>query len=164
MPQNDKYPPLNLPPARLRYRTETDGLVRVYDPLRDRFVALTPEEWVRQHFTAWMTGSMGYPSSLMGNEVSLKLNSTSRRCDTVLFSHRGLHPLMIVEYKAPCIEITQRVFDQIARYNMVLNARFLAVSNGLRHFICEVDSHSTSYRFLSSFPTYSQLISYLSEP
>lgn len=158
MTDREKYPALNLPAAQLSLRECPDGILRVHDPLRGRYVALTPEEWVRQHFTAWMTGVMGYPSSLMGNEVSLRLNGTSRRCDTVLFSRQGLLPLMIVEYKAPHIEITQKVFDQIARYNMVLHARFLCVSNGLRHYICEISPDSSSYRFLRSFPTYAQLL------
>ena len=97
-----------------------DGVERVLDPLRGKWVALTPEEWVRQHFVAHLTENLGYPAALMGNEVPLTLNGTSRRCDTVLFSSEGLRPVMIVEYKAPHVEITQRVFDQIVRYNLSL--------------------------------------------
>ena len=150
-------PPLNLPAAQLQCKICDDGVRRVYDALRRKFVALTPEEWVRQHFVAYMTGELGYPAALMGNEVGITLNGTSRRCDTVLFSRNGLVPLMIVEYKAPHIEITQRVFDQIVRYNMVLHARWLVVSNGMRHFCCEIDYEKRGVRFLPNVPRYAEL-------
>ena len=145
-----EQPPLHLPPVDLRLRME-GKLLKVFDPLRRKYVALTPEEYVRQHFTAWMTESLGYPASLMNNEVSLRLNDTLRRCDTVVFRSDGT-PCVIVEYKAPTVAVTQSVFDQIARYNMVLHSRFLIVSNGLRHFCCELDYEKDSYRFLPHIP------------
>lgn len=132
-------------------------ILKVFDPLRRKYVALTPEEYVRQHFTAWMTDSLGYPASLMNNEVSLKLNDTSRRCDTVVFRSDGT-PAVIIEYKAPTVAITQNVFDQIARYNMVLQSRYLIVSNGLRHFCCEMDYENDNYRFLPQIPVWTALI------
>lgn len=145
-----KHPPLNLPLVELRLRM--DGkILKVFDPLRKKYVALTPEEYVRQHFTAWMTDKLGYPASLMGNEVSLTLNNTRRRCDTVVFRSDG-SPSMIVEYKAPTVAITQDVFDQIARYNMVLHSRYLIVSNGIRHFCCEMDYDNETYTFLPNIP------------
>ena len=147
-----EQPPLNLPPVELRLKMEGKKL-KVFDPLRKKYVALTPEEYVRQHFTAWMTESFGYPASLMNNEVSLKLNDTSRRCDTVAFRSDGT-PAVIVEYKAPTVAITQDVFDQIARYNIVLRSRFLIVSNGLRHFCCEMDYDKDTYRFLPNIPVW----------
>ena len=146
---NEK-PPLNLPPVELRLRLEGKHL-KVFDPLRAKYVALTPEEYVRQHFTAWMTEHLGYPGSLMKNEVSLILNDTRRRCDTVVFRGDG-SPAVIVEYKAPTVTITQDVFDQIARYNIVLRSRFLIVSNGLRHFCCEMNYEKDTYRFLPRIP------------
>ncbi len=129
-------------------------ILKVFDPLRQKYVALTPEEYVRQHFTAWMTDYLGYPASLMNNEVSLSLNNTKRRCDTVVFHSDG-SPLMIIEYKAPTVAITQKVFDQIARYNIVLHSRYLIVSNGLRHFCCRMDYDKDSYAFLPQIPTWS---------
>ena len=128
-------------------------ILKVFDPLRGKYVALTPEEYVRQHFTAWMTESLGYPASLMDNEVSLRLNDTSRRCDTVVFRPDGT-PSVIVEYKAPTVAITQEVFDQIARYNIVLRSHYLIVSNGLRHFCCEMDYEKETYRFIPRIPTW----------
>lgn len=151
-----EQPPLNLPHVDLRLRVE-DDLLKVFDPLRRKYVALTPEEYVRQHFTRWMTEALGYPSTLMNNEVSITLNKTKRRCDTVVFRSDG-SPAMIVEYKAPTVEITQSVFDQIARYNMVLHSRYLVVSNGLRHFCCEMDYENDSYKFLPEIPKWSRQI------
>lgn len=153
-------PPLNLPPAQLRVKLCPDGIWRVFDPLRDKFVALTPEEWVRQHFVAYMVSSLGYPGALMANEVSLTFNGTRRRCDTVLFSKKDVRPVAIIEYKAPDVEITQKVFDQIARYNLVMGASMLIVSNGIRHFCCmrQDSGGSLSYRFLREIPSYETLL------
>lgn len=154
----DQLPQLSLPcPADIRIATGDDGVRRIFDPLRGKYVALTPEEWVLRNFTAWLIDELGYPAALMGNEVSLTLNNTRRRCDTVLYFPDGRRPRMIIEYKAPHIEITQSVFDQITRYNMVLQAPYLAVSNGLRHYCLHVDYAARRAAFLSSFPAYSGL-------
>lgn len=152
---NPSQPPLNLPPADLHTRIE-GKILKVFDPLRKKYVALTPEEYVRQHFTAWMTGTLGYPASLMGNEVAITLNDTRRRCDTVVF-RRDSTPLMIVEYKAPTVVIDQNVFDQIARYNMVLRSRYLVVSNGFNHYCCEMDYEGDTYRFLPEIPKWEEI-------
>ena len=149
-------PPLNLPLVELRFRME-DKILKVFDPLRKKYVALTPEEYVRQQFTAWMTGYLGYPASLMSNEVSLSLNDTKRRCDTVVFRSDG-SPAVIVEYKAPTVAITQNVFDQIARYNMVLRSSYLVVSNGLLHYCCKMNYDNNSYSFLPNIPVWSSNI------
>lgn len=150
------YPPLELPPARLELREGCGcNRLQVYDRCRDRWTALTPEEWVRQHFVAMLVNVKGYPSGRIANEVSIELNSTSRRCDTVVFD-RSKRPSMIVEYKAPSVAISQSVFDQIVRYNMVLRARYLVVSNGLHHYCCEIDYSTASYRFLPDIPAYAE--------
>lgn len=152
MNEEIEWPGLNLPRTELKLIKE-GGLVKVWDSLRKKYVALTPEEYVRQHFVAWMIGSLGYPSSIMNNEVQIRLNDTRRRCDTVVFRPDG-SPLMIVEYKAPTVTITQAVFDQIARYNMVLKADYLVVSNGLHHFCCRMDYEGETYSFLAQIPNY----------
>ena len=146
------YPPLNLPAAELNIQQE-DGVATVFDPLRRRRVRLTPEEWVRQHFTAFLVQHKGYPAGLLGNEVSLTLNGMSRRCDSVLY---GLdrQPRMIIEYKAPTVALTQKVFDQVWRYNMVLRVEWLIVSNGLQHIICHLDKESGTYAFQAQVPDY----------
>lgn len=146
------YPPLNLPPAPLKIKRGDDyRRAKVFDPQRRRWVALTPEEWVRQHFVAMLITTKGYFAGSIANEVSITLNETARRCDTVVYD-RTKSPLMIVEYKAPSVEITQEVFDQIVRYNMALHARYLVVSNGLHHYCCEIDYGAGTYSFLPDVP------------
>ena len=98
----------------------------------------------------------GYPQSLMANEVQLKLNGMGRRCDTVVYD-RTLRPRVIVEYKAPSVSITQKVFEQICRYNMVLQVDYLIVSNGLAHYCCRIDYSTRSYTFLQEIPEYKDL-------
>ena len=153
---DDTMRPLNLPPYNAPVRRLPTGEVQIYDPLRRKWLVLTPEEWVRQHFTAYLAGAKGYPAALMNNEVALTLNGTRRRCDTVVFDRYG-RPLVIVEYKAPRITVTQQVFDQIVRYNMVLHARYLVVSNGLAHYCCRIDYDTHSYAFLKDIPSYPEI-------
>lgn len=147
--------PLNLPsyPAKIQQR---NGKNVIFDPLRKKYVALTPEEWVRQHFVHLLTEHKGYPKGLLANEIQLDLNGTKKRCDTVLFN-KDLSARMIVEYKAPNVEITQAVFDQITRYNMVLKVEYLIVSNGLRHYCCRINYSTMQYTFLADIPAYSEL-------
>lgn len=154
-PSNDQFPKLNLPPAELRF-SRGDNVIKVFDPLRKKYVVLTPEEYVRQHFVAWLTGWLNYPTSLLANEIGISLNGTKKRCDTVVFNPDG-SPLMIVEYKAPDIEITQSVFDQIMRYNMTLRAQYLTVSNGMSHYCCVIDYKTGSYNFIPTIPDYKDL-------
>ena len=154
--EDNKLQALNLPPIQPRLAERADGRPAIFDVIRRRYVALTPEEWVRQHFVHYLLEHKGYPSALLANEVQLTLNGMSRRCDTVLY-RRDRTPRLIVEYKAPEVEITQRVFDQITRYNMVLRADYLVVSNGLQHYCCRLDYHRHSYSFLRDIPAYGEL-------
>ncbi len=135
---------------------EADGVIRVFDPLRSKYVALTPEEHVRQQFTAWLRSDFHYPASLMANEIGVDVNGMKKRCDTVVFNPDGT-PLVIIEYKAPEVKITQDTFDQIARYNMVLKARYLIVSNGLNHYCCVIDYDHQTYHFIPSIPDYREM-------
>lgn len=146
---------LNLPSATLKI-ADKNGKRYILDILRKRYVALTPEEWVRQHFVHYLINHMGYPSGLLANEVSIKLNGTSKRCDTVLYS-TSLSPRMIVEYKAPAVNITQEVFNQISRYNIVLRVDYLIVTNGITHYCCKVDYENGKCTFLPSVPHYFEL-------
>ena len=146
---------LNLPPFDKKI-TMKDDKPFILDIIRRQYVALTPEEWVRQHFVHFLISHKGYPQSLMANEVQLKLNGMSRRCDTVVYD-RALKPRVIVEYKAPTVNITQQVFDQICRYNMVLQVDYLIVSNGLAHYCCRIDYTTRSYTFLQEIPHYDQI-------
>ena len=147
--------PLNMPSFAAKVINKM-GKSQIWDTTRRKYVALTPEEWVRQHFVNYLITKKGYPSALLANELSIKLNGTSKRCDTVVFD-RYLDPLMIVEYKAPHVSITREVFDQIVRYNMALRVRFLTISNGVRHFCCQIDYGRQTYDFLKDIPDYTAL-------
>lgn len=132
------------------------GKPRIFDVLRRRFVAVTPEEWVRQHFIHYLIDHKGYPQALLANEISLTLNDMWRRCDSVLYT-ADMQPRMIMEYKAPTVAITQEVFNQICAYNAVLRVPYLTVSNGLTHYCCHIDYDTNTTTFLPDIPEYSQL-------
>lgn len=149
------FPRLNLPAVPLRLREE-DGAIKTFDPLRDKYVTLTPEEFVRQHFTAWLRDAKHYPASLMANEIGIDVNGTRKRCDTVIFGKDG-KPVVIVEYKAPDVAVNQAVFDQIVRYNLALHADYLVVSNGINHYCCVIDYNSGTYHFIPEIPDYTSL-------
>ena len=100
---------LNLPPYPYKVKQEKDKIL-IFDELRRRYVTLTPEEWVRQHFVAYLVNQKEFPRGLIGNEISLTLNKCNRRCDTIVYDRNG-NPLCIAEYKAPHVEITQKTFD-----------------------------------------------------
>lgn len=147
---------INLPPFEIKLR-ERMGKRCIFDFLRRRYVALTPEEWVRQHFVHFLVEHKGYPKGLLANEVELHIGDKRLRCDTLLYN-KVLQPHMIVEYKAPSVSITQRVFDQISSYNFLLHVDYLVVSNGLMHYCCRMDYKKGSYEFLSDIPAYEELI------
>ena len=146
---------LNLPEYQFNIKSNNDAFV-ILDPLRKRWVALTPEEWVRQNFVRFLIEDREFPAALMNNEISLTQNGIKRRCDTLVADRQGM-PLVIVEYKAPTVEISQKTFDQIVRYNMVLRAKYLIVSNGMSHYCCKIDYDNNSYSFLEDIPCYSSL-------
>lgn len=146
---------LNLPAFDLKIITK-NGKNVVFDILRQRYVTLTPEEWVRQHFVHFLINYKNYPKNLMANEVQVRLNNTIKRCDTVLY-RRDLTAQMIIEYKSPDIMISQSTFDQITRYNMVMKVDYLIVSNGLQHYCCKINYCQNKYSFLPDIPDYASL-------
>lgn len=146
---------LNLPSYEPKISIK-EGKRFIFDILRKKYIALTPEEWVRQNFVQYLINFKGFPKGLLANEVKISLNNTIKRCDTVLYS-RDMSAKLIVEYKAPHIEITQAVFDQITRYNMVLKVDYLIVSNGMNHYCCKIDYTNNSYTFLKDIPSYDML-------
>ncbi|MBR6141372.1 MAG: type I restriction enzyme HsdR N-terminal domain-containing protein [Bacteroidaceae bacterium] len=147
---------LNLPKTELKVTTKA-GKPHVFDFLRRKYVTLTPEEWVRQQFVHFLVDSKGYPAECIGNEVSIRLGSMRKCCDTVVYG-REAEPLMIVEYKSPGVEITQQVFDQISRYNIRLRVKWLIVSNGLQHYCCHIDYANGTYRFVEDIPSYTDIL------
>ncbi len=147
--------PINLPSYSTKI-VSRGGKSKIFDDLRRRYVSLTPEEWVRQHFIHYLTGHLGYPPSRLANEVELTVGQKKLRCDSVLY---GLHaePLMIIEYKAPTIALSQKVFDQVSVYNMLLHVDYLVVSNGLEHYCCRMDYEHQKYLFLHEIPRYENI-------
>ena len=147
---------LNLPYANTKIVVRNEKQM-VFDFLRKRFVALTPEEWVRQQFTHFLVEHKGYPAMFIGNEITLSVGRLSRRCDSVVFN-KSAEPVMIIEYKAPTVEITQKVFEQICSYNIALHAPYLTVSNGLQSYCCRIDKEANTYEFLKDIPAYGELL------
>lgn len=147
---------LNLPTFEMKV-SGTKQQPKILDVLRRKYVAITPEEWVRQHFVHYLIEHKGYPAPLLANEIQLKCGDKVLRADSVLYS-RELRPRMIIEYKAPHIPITQKVFNQISVYNLLLHVDYLVVSNGLEHYICRMDYDDKKYLFLEEIPDYSDLL------
>lgn len=145
-----KYPNLNLPAAELKLRT-AGSRTEIWDILRRKWIVLTPEEWVRQHFIAFLTGSKGIDPYRIVQEHGLSIDRFVRRADIVVYSQKS-EPQLVVECKAAGVAITQDVFDQIAHYNISLGVPYLVVTNGLEHYCCEIDRENKSYRFIPEIP------------
>jgi hypothetical protein len=141
---------LNLPEYAFRIKTE-NGKQVIFDDIRKKFVALTPEEWVRQHFIQFLNREKRYPGSLMAVEKKVNVNGHRRRFDLLIYRRDG-QPLLIAEFKAPGVKISQDTFDQVVRYNIALHVEFVVVSNGLQHFACQIDYRNNSYIFLKEVP------------
>lgn len=143
---------LNLPNYIFKLKSNEKHTL-IYDDIRKKDIVLTPEEWVRQHFVQYLIQEKKYPVSLIALEKQLTINNRKKRTDILIFSSNGT-PDIIVECKAPHIKISQDTFDQIARYNLKLNANFLVVTNGLEHYYCQLDIENETYLFLQDIPTY----------
>ena len=143
---------LNLPTYKFRIKSNENKLF-IFDILRKKYVVLTPEEWVRQHFVHFLIEEKNYPISLIAIEKKLTINGLTKRTDILVFNTNG-EPHIIVECKAPSIKINQATFDQIARYNLKLQSHFLIVTNGLEHFYCCMDFKNECYIFLADIPAY----------
>ncbi|PRZ19826.1 type I restriction enzyme HsdR N-terminal domain-containing protein [Flavobacterium granuli] len=132
----------------------SENKVSIFDEIRKKFIILTPEEWVRQHVVQFLMEEKKYPKSLINVEKVLKVNGLKKRYDVVVFKPDG-SIFVLIECKAPEIKIAQATFDQIARYNMTLNAQFLMVTNGLNHYFCQMDYENEKYEFLRELPDFS---------
>lgn len=143
---------LNFPAYTFRFKNSENKLA-VFDEIRKKFVALTPEEWVRQHVIQFLLQQKNYPKSHINVEKSIKINGLTKRYDAVVFQPDG-KIFLLVECKAPEVTISQQTFDQIARYNMTLEAKYLMVTNGLNHYFCCMDFESEQYQFLRELPDF----------
>jgi len=141
---------LDFPKFDYRFKS-TENKVSIFDIIRKKFVVLQPEEWVRQHCVHYLITHKNYPKSLINVEKELKVNGLKKRYDIVVYNPDGSIEV-IVECKAPYVSINQSTFDQIARYNLTLNANYLMVTNGLNHYYCQIDHTAKHYNFLKALP------------
>ena len=147
---------LNLPEYNFRIK-KLDEKILIFDTQRKRYVSLTPEEWVRQHFIRFLIEEKGYPAAYLAVEKQLSMNGMKKRCDAILYNEDAL-PILIIELKAPTVKITQSTFDQVAVYNAKLKVDFFMISNGIEHYCCKVDTLNSQYKFFPELPEYSKLI------
>lgn len=131
---------------------------KIFDPLRKKNVALTPEEEVRQLTIKALAESAGVPMTHMESEWSFKFNGLQYRADIVVFD-RSLKPVMLVECKAPSVKLSQMTIDQTIRYNFVLKVRYILITNGKTSYLCRLDEEAGAYMAADSFPTYEKMIS-----
>jgi predicted type IV restriction endonuclease len=143
---------LNFPSYSFRFKN-SENKVAIFDQTRKKFIILTPEEWVRQHTVQYLLQDKNYPKSYLNVEKLLKINDISKRYDIVVFQPNGTI-FLLVECKAPEVNITQKTFDQIAQYNLTLKAQYLMVTNGLNHYFCQMDFENEKYIFLEELPPF----------
>jgi len=147
---------LNLPNFDFRFTTEGKS-VRIFDIYRNKFIKLTPEEWVRQNFVRYLNEILGYPKSRTKIEHNLKYGPLNKRCDIIIFDKKGL-PFLLVECKSPNVELSQSVVNQLAMYNSQFKCEFLSITNGLMHYYYKFDAESYSYNSVVEIPEYEQTI------
>jgi hypothetical protein len=145
---------LNFPKFSFRFKN-SENKISIFDVIRKRFVILQPEEWVRQHCIHYLIENKGFPKSLINVEKEIDINTIKKRYDMVVFNPDGsIH--LIVECKAPQINIEQSTFDQIAQYNLKLKSDYLMVTNGLNHYYCQINFKEKKYQFLKDIPEYTK--------
>lgn len=150
------FSPLNLPPASLKL-TRKNGQLFVWCIIRKKTLVLTPEEWVRQHVIHFLIDQRSFPQGLIAAEMPISVNELTRRCDIVAYGNDGL-PKLIIECKAPEINLTDMVFHQIAQYNFKLNVDYLMVTNGVDHLVCKIDRNTNQLNFLAFLPNWEEII------
>ncbi len=148
-------PRLNLPEYTFKIKTE-NGSEKIFDERRKKYVALTPEEWVRQHFLEYLVAEKRFPSSLIGVETVVKYNGMSKRTDAVVHDRAG-RPAVIVECKAPGIALSEETVYQAARYNFQLQAGYLIITNGLKHYCLKMDYEKKSFGFIPEIPLWEDI-------
>ena len=147
---------LNLPQYSFRIKKQNEKLV-IFDSQRKRYVALTPEEWVRQNFIRFLIEEKGYPAAYLAIEKQLNMNGMKKRCDAILYNEHA-RPFLIIELKAPNVAISQATFDQVAVYNAKLKVDFFIISNGIEHFCCKVNLETARYEFFPEIPDFNQIV------
>ncbi len=136
---------LNFPSYKFKVRRSDSGEIYVWDIIRNKWLLLTPEEWVRQHMIYWLTGELNIPRTSIVCEYAVSVNGLPQRADIVVFS--GLKPCIIIECKASSIGIDKSVFAQVTRYNYVVYADYVMITNGLKTLCFE--SNGGNYKQIS---------------
>jgi hypothetical protein len=147
---NSELSTLNLPPFDYKIK-EIEGKNYIFDIIRRKYLILTPEEWVRQHFIHVLISQYSYPKSLFRIEGGLKYNQLQKRSDIIVYDKMG-NPFLLVECKAADVTLNQAVVEQASRYNQTIRAKYLAITNGLKTFCFEVDFETTQIRQLKDLP------------
>lgn len=140
---------LNLPAYKPRYRAAKR--IEIFDPVRRKFVALTPEEWVRQHLLNYLIIHKGYPSGRIGVERLLKVGSRNLRTDVVCYNQQG-QPILLAECKAFDVKITAMAYAQLAQYARTLGSKYLLLTNGIIHKVALLDAHNGQYQPIAEIP------------
>jgi hypothetical protein len=143
---------LNFPTYSFRFKN-SENKTAIFDEIRKKFILLTPEEWVRQHTVQFLLQDLKYPKSYINVEKLIKINTLNKRYDIVVFQPNG-EIFLLIECKAPEVAISQQTFDQIARYNLTLKAKYLMLTNGINHYFCQMDFEHEKYIFLKELPSY----------
>ncbi len=147
---------LNLPDFEFKINKSSSGKLQIFDELRKKYVALTPEEWVRQNFIKFLVEHRNFPKSLIAVEKGLTVNKQNKRFDAVAYNNLS-QPVMLMEFKAPGVKISQKVFEQIANYNRILKVKYLVVSNGIKHYCCKINFNDNEIEFLNNIPYFENL-------
>jgi len=147
---------LNLPAYKVKVRMTENGEKEIFDVFRRKFVKLTPEEWVRQHFLHFLCDKKGYPPGLISVEKQLSVLGRNKRFDAVVFK-KGGNPAVLIEFKAPSVKLSQDVVEQVAGYNFVVHADFLMVSNGMNHYCCKMNYENRTFRLINEIPEFKAL-------
>lgn len=146
---------LNLPNFDYKIKNEENQKF-IFDIIRKKYILITPEEWVRQHFIHFLINQLSYSKGLLKVEGGLRYNRLSKRSDILVYD-RNASPFMLIECKAPEVKISQAVFEQAALYNKTIKAEYLTITNGLRHFCCKIDHENGSYSFTKNLPPFSEI-------
>lgn len=144
---------LNLPAYKFRISGTQKNNTLIFDTFRKKFISLTPEEWVRQHILRFLTEEKSVPEALVSVEAGININRLAKRYDALIFDRNG-KPWMIVECKAPSVAINQSVFDQVVAYNQTVKAKYILVTNGLKHYCCDMSNANQQVQFLSNIPNF----------
>lgn len=153
---------LNLPAYQFSIKKQNNKFL-IFDAQRKRYVALTPEEWVRQHLIRFLIEDLHYPAALLAVESQIDFNGMKKRCDAILYNNRA-QPALIIEVKAPHVAITQEIFDQVAVYNAKLEVEFFIISNGMEHYFCFADKQNNKYDVQTEIPVYASFLEMTSLP